>query len=279
MTSNYLHPVDDGLATRQSNTYVRTKLKAIQVYLNIVSTAMKAKWPELIYLDLQAGPGKNRIGKKEILLGSPLIALTLQNPFTRYYFNEKDPFLASALKERIKASSHADKVTVYEQDVNQAVESICKDIKKYENKALNVAFLDPEGLEVHWSSVEKLARFKRMDLIITFSTSGVLRSAGKNFENAINSFYGNNDWIEDISMSDRRKKRRALINRYLSQLKKFGYHIDENPTGLEEYHDISFKNTRGAEVYSLIFASKNRLGNKFWGESGKSAKQPKLPGL
>jgi three-Cys-motif partner protein len=139
------------------------------------------------------------------------------------------------------------------------------------------AFLDPEGLELRWSTVERLARIRKMDLIINFSTSGLLRSHGKNHFDAITRFFGNENWWDDFNLTDTVLRRRKLIGRYLDQLKNLGYYIEENPD--VEYSDISFKNSKNAEVYSLIFASKSELGEKFWRQSKKTIKPPKFPGF
>lgn len=281
----FLQPIDDGLPMRESNDYARIKLKALQVYLEIFTNSMKSKnWSGFYFLDLQSGPGKNRIGQ-DVLLGSPLIALNLQIPFTFYRFNEKDQRLAEALRTRVQASPYPDRVQIHQSDVNDIVHAICDEIDKFDHQmrrqgnwnSLNVAFLDPEGLELHWSSVERLAQVNRMDLIINFSTGGINRLAGSKDYQLIHAFFGNENWLEDMSLPTPQQRRRALITRYLSQLKEFGYYVEENPE--LDYHDISFRNTKGAEVYSLIFASKHPLGDKFWRQSRKSSSPPKLPGF
>lgn len=279
-----LQPVDDNLPMRDSKDYARTKLKALQVYLEIFTNSMKNKnWSGFYFLDLQSGPGKNRIGQ-DVLLGSPLIALNLQTPFTFYRFNEKDQRLAEALRTRVQASPYPDRVQIHQSDVNDIVHTICDEIDEYDKSSkpgqwpsLNVAFLDPEGLELHWSSVERLARVNRMDLIINFSTGGINRLAGSKDYELIHAFFGNDGWLEDMKLSTPQQRRRALITRYLNQLKRFGYYVEESPE--LEHHDISFRNTKGAEVYSLIFASKHPLGDRFWRQSRKSSSPPRLPGF
>jgi three-Cys-motif partner protein len=64
---------------------------------------MHAKWPgKRVYVDLYAGNGKCRIkGTNKILLGSPLIALSVECPFHRYVFCESDPVRVDALKKRV----------------------------------------------------------------------------------------------------------------------------------------------------------------------------------
>lgn len=274
MSDAKLQPIDDGLPARKSQDYARMKLKALTYYLHIVTKSMHKKWPNMVYLDLQSGPGKNQI-RSDFLLGSPLIALTLEVPFTHYYFNELDKDHLEALQTRVAASELRDRVRFYQQDINEVVFEICSEIEKRES--LNVAFIDPEGLEVRWSTIERLARVRRMDLIINFSTSGLDRSAGADNESVIDRFYGNTSWRPDMQISDPTRRRRALIERYLSQLSFFGYYIEENPE--IEHLDISFRNSKNSEVYRLIFASKNKLGNEFWQKTRRGINPPRLPGL
>ncbi len=60
----YLLPEDDGLPTRASQDYARYKWKALEFYLRVTNTAMREKWSERYYIDLEAGPGKNHIGNE-----------------------------------------------------------------------------------------------------------------------------------------------------------------------------------------------------------------------
>lgn len=78
----FLLPEPDGLPTRAGNDYARYKLNAVSTYIHIANTAIRDRpWRERYYIDLFSGPGKNHIGKS-VILGSPLIALTTEYPFT-----------------------------------------------------------------------------------------------------------------------------------------------------------------------------------------------------
>jgi len=280
----YLLPEEDGLPMRPSQDYARYKLEALHHYITMTNTSMRDKqWREHFYIDLQAGPGKNRIGST-VILGSPLIALTTEHPFTQYRLNELGEEENAALRRRTSTSPLLGRVKIYQQDLNQVVQEICSEIETIDAKylrgkmsCLNVAFLDPEGLELHWSTVARLAQVNRMDLIINFSTSGIRRSYGKGNSEVIDRFYGNDSWREVMKNGDPIGQRRALINLYRSQLEKFGYYVDVDPE--LGSHDLAMRNSKNVEVYSLIFASKHPLGDKFWRQAGKSTQPPKLPGF
>jgi three-Cys-motif partner protein len=285
MTEKYLLPEPDGLPTRTSQEYVYYKLNALATYLRITNTAMREKWPERYYIDLQAGPGKNEVGSS-VVLGSPLIALTADFPATQFRFNELDPGLKDTLEQRVSASPLQNRVRVYQADVNEIVHEVCKEISEKDRQAkasrqwstLNIALLDPEGLELRWSTVEALAKMNRMDLIINFSTSGLVRNIGaRNFE-VVDLFFGTDQWKQiDKPGSSPVIRRRVLIDFYLQRLEKFGYHIDIDPNLGGD--DIAVSNSKNSQVYSLIFASKDELGDKFWRKAARSTKPPRLPGF
>ena len=264
----YLLPLDDGLPMRPSQSYAKDKLYALEAYLKIAQTAMKNQpWLANNYIDLQAGPGKNLIDG-QVYLGSPLIALDIKPEFTHFWFNELQDFEHTTLEKRTQKSALYSKISLTKMDVNDAVDIVFSSIYEADMNAkskrkpptFNIAFLDPEGLEIKWSTVSKLANLDKMDLIINFSTSGINRNLHQ--PESIDTYFGNQQWRELGSTGDHIQRRRQLINLYRQQLKSMGYAIlNDDEIG---HHDISMKNSKNAEVYSLIFASKNPLGEKLW---------------
>lgn len=133
--------------------------------------------------------------------------------------------------------------------------------------SLNLAFLDPDGLELDWKTVETLASVTKMDLIIFYSQSGLTR----NFENCINSdsetvidnFFGNRNWrkIYKASLLGESGVHRKLIDLYKSQLTSLGY---ADIKDIEDGAEPLMKNSKDAPLYRLIFASKHPRGHDFW---------------
>jgi len=83
----YLEPQDDGLLTRSSGSWAVSKLDYLARYIDVFETSMRQKWAIRNYIDLMAGPGKDRVRDSgAILLGSPLLALVTRYPFTGYFF-------------------------------------------------------------------------------------------------------------------------------------------------------------------------------------------------
>jgi three-Cys-motif partner protein len=263
--SKYLLDDCDGLITNNSKPHSLQKWATIRAYINTAMTAVKKRhWQATFYIDLQSGPGKNRI-ETECKLGSALIALTTPQPFTHYRFNEIRPKAAAALRTRVSASPIRERVQVSELDANEAVNPICDEIAKIDRNGptFNIAVLDPFGLELEWRTVRRLAQVRRMDLLINFSTSGVRRNVGAGNTDVIDRFFGTPDWRTVYDpRGDSTSQRRALIDFYLQRLTEFGYVFD--PTQSPEDREYPVKNRKGVQIYSMIYASKHELGMKLW---------------
>ncbi|MBI5667693.1 MAG: three-Cys-motif partner protein TcmP [Chloroflexi bacterium] len=204
LTHAYLLPEDDGLPMRESQDYAKDKLRILEGYISRFTTSMRNKqWSALGYIDLLSGPGKNRFQPSgDILLGSPLIALTTRYPFTYYHFVEMGNQEHNALEQRIASSEHVERVKVIYGDCNVIVNSMVAEIEARDRQflaehkwsSLNLAFLDLEGLELEWATVEKLGRVRKMDLIINFSTSGFTRNAAQMLESENTARFGQILW-------------------------------------------------------------------------------------
>ena len=285
----YLTDAEDGLLMRESGAWVAEKLDYLRRYLDTFTTAMREKpWRGLNFIDLFSGPGKCKIRKtQQILLGSPLLALTLQHSFTRYFFVDKDPAAIAALKTRCDSSDRATRITYFTGDSNQVVTNIVDEIDAMEDRSiegkwtsLNLAFLDPEGFELTWSTVALLGSMNRMDLIIYYPQMGINRDMPKDFDKSspskIDAYFGGMEW-RDIYKKNHKKEflHRELIDLYKERLKSLEY-VEVEESGNKPL----MRNTRRkAPLYRLIFASKHPLGEKFWSKITKRDVygQEKLP--
>ena len=270
-SEDYLQPVPDGLLTRSSGPWAKEKLDYVRRYIDIFETSMKGKWPERNFIDLFAGPGKDLIkGTQEIILGSPLISITTRFPFTGYYFVDLDSENLNALQQRCSSSTINDRVDYINGDANQVVSKVVTNIRNTSPRSLNLAFLDPEGLELSWDTVAQLGSL-RCDLIIHYSQQGLSRFMGIAYKSAeatiVDHFFGTPDWRK-IYADWRLKSRktgihRELIDLYKDRLRALGY---TDVKQLDEVDDEPLMRNlkRRAPLYRLIFASKHPLGEKFW---------------
>lgn len=287
---NYLLPEDDGLLARSFGNWTQDKLFYVKHYIDTFEKAMReSKWRQRVYIDLFAGPGKCQDRKtKEYFLGSPLIALTTEYPFTNYFFVDNDPKNLEALKIRShKTKVSENKIHFLEGNANKKVYEITQEITRVDSiytpgvwPSLNLAFLDPNGLELEWNIIAELARMKRMDLIIHYSQQGVermvIRSANSPQPTKLDLFFGDKGW-RDVYQKYKDAAggyHRPLINYYKTNLKKLGY--EEVKDDEEIWTEPLMRNQKNAPLYRLLFASKSQLGIKFWKEITKTKRSGQM---
>ena len=276
MTSGkkYLRPVDDNLPVSSLHSWTKNKLFYLSSYLEQFVIAMSKKpWRSIHYIDLFAGYGKIRIQETdEIILGSPLLALTLQRPFGKYFFADENAEALEALKKRCMPSSRYNSIRFFQGNANIQVRHIQQEIQSIDRvyipgrwSSLNLAFLDPYGLELKWETVESLAKINRMDLIIYYSQMGISREAPKEIMQTpptlLDTFFGNTEWrgiYQRYRQQEERFLHRKLMDLYKHNLEKLGYKIVVGGT------EPVVRNTKSAPLYRLLFMSKHELGYKFW---------------
>jgi three-Cys-motif partner protein len=272
----YLLPEDDGLPIRTFGPWTSEKLDYLRRYITMFETSMRGKpWRQRNYIDLFAGFGKYReMDNGDVYLGSPLIALTTEHPFTNYYFSENSAVNIDALKTRTLHLPHHIDYKVG--NANQIVQQIVNQIQQIDKprlpgkwSSLNLAFLDTDGLELEWNTVRCLASLYTMDLIIYYSQYGLNINLKNCYqakdETDIDRFFGTDEWRKIYERWMPKASfggiHRELIDLYKSNLSELGYaDIHEQEAGCEPI----MKNTKQAPLYRLIFASKHKRGKDFW---------------
>jgi three-Cys-motif partner protein len=217
---------------REAGAWAAVKLDYLARYIDVFETSMRQKWPVRWYIDLLAGPGKNKVRETgAILLGSPLLALTTRHPFTSYFFADLSAANTEVLRQRCMASPCYGQVDVCTGDCNHLVNDIVSHIMPDNRRSLNLAFLDPEGLELRWETVDRLAAVRRMDLIINYPEGGLnrymRRAAATAGPTSVDDFFGSRAWRaiyqnwQDGGRS--RGLHRQLIDLYKQRLQDLGY--------------------------------------------------------
>jgi len=253
---------------RESGPWVAEKLDYVKRYINVFETSMRKKWSRRHYIDLFAGPGKcvcRRTGM--VYLGSPLLALTTKYPFTDYLFVDCDSDSIAALQQRCRASSVLADVQFEVGDANRVAWKIVERIQGV--PSLNLAFLDPDGLELQWDTVATLAQIERLDLIIHYSQMGLSRVMPNVFGSEtltdVDLFFGDTEWrtiYEKYQRHEEQFLHRQLMDHYKSKLRGLGYEetFRDDEVGAEPV----IRNEKNAPLYRLLFASKHPLGLEFW---------------
>lgn len=258
----------DNLIHRCSHRESFLKLKMLKYYLDIFCVAMKDKFKNLNFIDLFAGPGicyDRDTDKFEP--GSPLISLDINYPFTKYIFVDIGTETSNALKIRCQKHHPAllSRMEFLNRDANSDIEEILGFIEK--NKSITVVFIDPNGLDINFNTIEKLSKYRSIDIIINFSISDLKRNLAiyKKPGSKAYDFFGIKDW--------HKYQLRDLASIYKKQLMTLGF------IGLEDEHEgsVAINAPNGAPIYYLIFASKHpTLGIKFWKEAKRRYMNPHL---
>jgi len=273
----FLQASNDSLTLRETGAWAAEKLDYLGRYLDIFMNSMCSKpWRGIQYIDLFSGPGKCQIRNTgQILIGSPLIALQLKYPFSQYYYADMDEQAIETLKTRCNNSPYRDRIQYFTGDSNLIVQEIVCEITKLdsqiiENKwrsSLNLAFLDPEGLELEWRTVKALGNVRRMDMIIYYPQMGLTRQIPNEIDLApptrIDRFFGCTTWRDIYRQARKTELHRELLDLYKSNLKKLGY-MDYKDFELFDSEPVMRSKEKNAPLYRLLFASKHPLGNKFW---------------
>jgi len=155
-------PENDGLITPVVGHQSTDKHYFLERYIDIFTTSMKGKW-SLHFIDLFAGAGIERVKDSGTLRwGSPMLAAHATKPFDKLHLCELDTEKYEALKSRI--GRYRPDSQILNGDANQLAKQIAAEIPP---RSLSLAFLDPYGLQLDFSTIELLAGL-RADLIIFF---------------------------------------------------------------------------------------------------------------
>lgn len=204
----------------------------------------------------------------ENLDGSAQIALGTQNPrFSRLRFFEVEPH-ASRLGAALDASHSQRELRVVAGDCNQTIAGVLDGLAPY-RWAPTFAFIDPNGPDVHWSTLEALARFKKAK---TKTELWLLLAAGMFIRNLpvdgqvrpehaakLTTMYGTEQWQAIYQARvDGALSAAAAREDYVNLMRWRLEHV----LGYRWTHPLEIFNERGHSIYHMIFATDHEAGNR-----------------
>lgn len=243
------------------------KLLALLRFVNIYTKIIKAPrqrrfFRNMYYIDLLAGSGLCRIASKgDVIAGSALIACTeCYHPFDKYFLVEKNPQKAEALRARFETITQD--FDFFNYDCNECIDEIMDDIGERDHY---LAFVDCEGLDVSWSTMQSLFA-KNGDVLFNFQTQSINRlpakvknrSRGwKGCMKRLNWFFGDERWkyCEDPE---------ALLIAYISKIRE--------ETTRKLVLPLPVKGPRGYR-YDIILATRITSGGSPWIEPMKKLQE------
>ncbi|HEV2498379.1 MAG TPA: three-Cys-motif partner protein TcmP [Terriglobia bacterium] len=248
------------------------KLEIIRAYASEYSKIM-SKQPKIrrhIYIDAFAGAGivlSRESGN--YVPGSPLNALLVQPPFTEFHFIDADKNRVEQLTSLVEGQSN---VFTHSGGCNIILPKDVFPRARFEDYARALCLIDPYNIDLGWSVVYQAGQMGSIEIFLNFMVMdmnmNVLRKNPEKANSAqverMNRFWGVNSWRElmydssgNLFGEDEKVYRgnEVLAEGYRRRLLDVaGFKYVPKP--------LPMRNTRGATVYYLFFASPNKTGNK-----------------
>lgn len=259
--------------------HTETKLWILEEYLPQFLSASSGQ-SERIYLDAFAGEGFGlaRYDPTKQIAGSPLIALRAisgDSQFTKLRFFETGA-VAEKLESRLGDEFPKRDWRIYSGDCNELMADCLADLKLF-RWAPTFAFLDPDGLDIHWETLRALADHKRgyggpsrdkpeylTEMFLLFSSSGLIRTLVENPDQVHDSvvrrtteLFGDESWrsIHESVVAKRINQSQAR-DEYLNLMR---WKL-EKELGYLWTHPFEIQITKNVPLYHMIFATCNRAG-------------------
>ena len=135
-----------------------------------------------VYIDGFAGSGLKRLRTTgEEITGSPLRVLSIKPPFSEYHFIDEDHSRIETLTDEVNklgASKeiNPDDVNIHVGDAITILEKELIPSITYESYKRSLLFLDPYGLDIPWTLIEKAASQRTIDILLNFSIMDLNRN-------------------------------------------------------------------------------------------------------
>jgi three-Cys-motif partner protein len=275
----------------QDNTvgpWAAKKLDVLEDYLRFYLTALKKQNFELIYIDAFAGSCVSKIRSKdeiteanqffgeeedakaqdEFVIGSPVRALKFDHGFQKHYFFDLDEIRAVTLRNLDKTFTNK-KIFVEVGNCNPIIRDLAKTLASSNTRG--VAFLDPYGPHLEWTTLEALAETKNFEVIINFPAAMAINrlitksgTVPEKWSSMLTKCFGTDAWRKiaydtkvdlfgDVVTTKRGGVSERLLELYRSRLSEiFGFVAVPR----------LIRNTRNAPLYYLLWAGPNKLGLK-----------------
>jgi three-Cys-motif partner protein len=250
--------------------WTEIKLQILQDYAKAYARVLQNQRSikHAAYIDGFAGAGTH-ISKQsgELIAGSPARALAIQPRFSHYYFVEMD----AARAKRLHGMSDQKDVTVYQGDCNDVLLKEIFPKCRYEDFRRALCLLDPYELNPNWEVVETAGKMRSVEIFLNFmimdANMNVLwknsASVAPDQAARMTRFWGDDSWRAAaydtqpglFGPMEEKTSNEAVVAAYRKRLKDVaGFKYVPEP--------LPMRNTRGAVVYYLFFASQNHTGNK-----------------
>lgn len=272
--------------------WAREKLGGLRAYLSAYMTILSKHRPlRTVYVDAFAAAGRAVVRKpgrdeptiqldlgeeardedvREVISGSPRVALEIEPPFEQYVFIEADERRLGELNALEAEYGGKRKIRVHHGDCNEYITTTLLRVLASDSRWRGVVFLDPFGMHVPWSTIKALADTKHVEVFINFpigmAIQRLLPRSGKFTEKQrkkLDNYFGHSGWYDQVYLSEPglfeaelRKHADAgdrLLAWYRARLKGAFGHVSTARL---------VRNSKGGHLYYLVFAGPNAVGAK-----------------
>lgn len=281
------------MATDQSfgGDWTEDKLYRLGSYLRAYVQVFKNQ-PHIqtVYIDAFAGTGFRRAPSsasniqideegsetpdgsvQEFLKGSARVALEIEPHFNRYIFIERNSQKCLELEKLKNEYPHlSSRIQIENADADTYISQWCQETNWKSTRA--VMFLDPFGMQVEWSLLEKIADTKSIDLWLLVPIGmGANRLMPREglpppaWQRKLTLFFGNDDWSKNFygpkqqpglfDKGDEREKTASpeeIAAYFVSRLNEIFVGVADNP--------LIQRNSKKAMLFLLCFATGSERG-------------------
>jgi three-Cys-motif partner protein len=258
---------DDGLISPEVRGWAETKYRLIALYAELFSTGMKNKWDQRVYIDLYAGAGYSRIeGTRRFLKGSPIIALTVTDPFHKYIFCEEREDLLTDLRARVQRIAPEANASYIRGNCDTQIEGICREIPKASvgNKVLSLCMVDPFDFGLKFKTLRRLSDFF-VDFMVLLAIG---MDANRNYDHyvdgnstKIDDALGNTQWRERWKLGGARRRdfRQFLASEFSRSMESPGY-LRQPVDRMKLVRSVE----KNLPLYYIALFSRHQTAYKFW---------------
>jgi three-Cys-motif partner protein len=243
------------------------KLEIVRDYATAYSRILNKRNLPHIYIDAFAGAGQH-ISKStgEFVPGSPLNALNVHPPFREYHFIDLNATRVESL-QRIAGARND--VHVYEGDCNEILIHSIFPTLHFESYRRALCLLDPYGLNLNWDVMFQAGQLGTIDMFLNFPVMDMNRNVlwrnpdkvSPEQPSRLNAFWGG-DWKKVAYTTERnlfgepeKESNDTIAQAFRQRLRKIaGFKKVPEP--------LPMRNSRGATVYYLFFASQVGVAEK-----------------
>jgi three-Cys-motif partner protein len=272
--------------------WAREKLDRLRAYLSAYMKILSHQASlRTVYVDAFAASGRAVVRKKEhddptihlelgdeardqdsrqVIDGSPRVALGIEPPFEQYVFIESDERRLAELKALEMLYGTRRKIAVRSGDCNTYLTTTLLNVLASNRRWRGVVFLDPFGMQVPWSTIKRLADTKQIEVFINFPVGMAIqrllpRSAQltPRHRAKLDAYFGDPSWYDEVYLAEAglfeagmRKRPDAgerLLKWYRERLKRAFGHVSTARL---------ITNSKGGHLYYLVFAGPNATGAK-----------------